>query len=173
MKHFSNVENLNELKKAYRKLAIENHPDHGGDTDTMAEINAEYEKLYAILAAQAENAKAEARGETGHATPDDFKGDDGYREVINALLNVEGIEIELCGAWLWVSGATKEHKTEIKASGCYWAAKKKMWYWRPPEYAAHGNRKSYSMSYIRTKYGSTSIGKGKEKDDDKKKIKAA
>ena len=171
MKHFANIENLNDLKKAFRKLAFEHHPDRGGNADTMAEINAEYEKLYAILAAQAENEQAEKRGETGTATPDDFKGDDGYRAVIEALLAVEGIEIELCGAWLWISGTTREHKDTIKAAGCYWAAKKKMWYWRPPEKAARHNRHSYSMEYIRDKYGSTSISK--KKDDEKKKIKAA
>lgn len=32
-----------ELKKIYRKLSIENHPDRGGDTEKMAQLNAAYE----------------------------------------------------------------------------------------------------------------------------------
>ena len=32
-----------ELKKVYRKLSIENHPDRGGDTDKMQDINNAYE----------------------------------------------------------------------------------------------------------------------------------
>ena len=35
---------LEELKAAYKRLAIDNHPDHGGSTETMQQINGEYEK---------------------------------------------------------------------------------------------------------------------------------
>lgn len=34
-----------ELKKAYRKLAMDNHPDRGGDHSKFAEINAAYDIL--------------------------------------------------------------------------------------------------------------------------------
>ena len=34
-----------ELKKAYRKLAMENHPDRGGDHSKFADINAAYDTL--------------------------------------------------------------------------------------------------------------------------------
>lgn len=30
--YFDNVKNLKELKERYRKLAMENHPDKGGET---------------------------------------------------------------------------------------------------------------------------------------------
>ena len=34
-----------EIRTAYRRLARENHPDKGGDTARMAEINAAYEAI--------------------------------------------------------------------------------------------------------------------------------
>ncbi len=45
IQYFYGINTLPELKKEYYKLAILHHPDKGGDTDTMAEINAEYELL--------------------------------------------------------------------------------------------------------------------------------
>lgn len=48
MKYFNNIHSLTELKKQFRALAIANHPDKGGDTETMQEINAEFDALFAI-----------------------------------------------------------------------------------------------------------------------------
>lgn len=48
MTYFSNIQSLSGLKKQYRTLALANHPDRGGSTETMQKINAEFEKLYKI-----------------------------------------------------------------------------------------------------------------------------
>ena len=34
-----------QIKKAFRKLALKHHPDRGGDADKFKEINAAYEVL--------------------------------------------------------------------------------------------------------------------------------
>ena len=49
MKYFTNCTTLDELKKEFRRLCMAHHPDRGGDTATMAAINAEYEDLFPIL----------------------------------------------------------------------------------------------------------------------------
>lgn len=49
MKYFKNIHSLSELKKQFRTLAIQNHPDKGGDTAVMQEINAEFDAMYQIL----------------------------------------------------------------------------------------------------------------------------
>lgn len=48
MSYFSRITGLAQLKKQYRKLAIENHPDKGGSTEIMQKINAEFDKLFEI-----------------------------------------------------------------------------------------------------------------------------
>lgn len=48
MTYFQNIRSLADLKKEYRRLALEHHPDKGGDTATMQRVNIEFEKLYGI-----------------------------------------------------------------------------------------------------------------------------
>lgn len=49
MKYFKNCNSIEEVKTQYKKLALENHPDRGGDTATMQAINAEYAFAIALL----------------------------------------------------------------------------------------------------------------------------
>lgn len=53
MKYFKNVRSLKDLKAQYRKLALENHPDAGGDIEKMKAVNAEYDVLYAVWSRKA------------------------------------------------------------------------------------------------------------------------
>lgn len=46
MNYFKNVNSLSELKSQFRKLVLTNHPDKGGDTETMQVINDQFEKLF-------------------------------------------------------------------------------------------------------------------------------
>lgn len=46
MAYFQNIHSLADLKKEYRRLALQHHPDKGGDTAVMQQVNIEFEKLY-------------------------------------------------------------------------------------------------------------------------------
>ena len=119
MKYFTNCKTIEEAKKLYRRLAMENHPDRGGDLDTMKAINAEYDEFFNTFKAQ-HNAAAKTTGARPiNETPEEF------RQVIDKIINIPGIIIELCGSWIWISGETRAFKDQIKAAGCFWANKKK------------------------------------------------
>lgn len=150
--YFAKVNTLDELKKEYRRLVMLHHPDHGGNTATMQAINAEHDALFDALKAK-HNAEHDAEHQTTE-TPEEF------REIIEALLRMDGVEVELCGSWLWIGGNTRAHKDDLKAAGCRWSSSKKLWYWRHAEDAHRWHRGRSTIGEIRTKYGSQYFGTG-------------
>lgn len=150
MKYFEACTTIDKLRKLYRKLAMENHPDRGGSTEIMKEINAEYDRAFEAMKRKHNTQAASTGSRTINETPEEF------RRVIEKIINIPGIIIELCGSWIWVSGDTRAVKDQLKAAGLFWAKKKGMWYWRSPEDAVH-SRHTKSMEEIRSKYGSTRI----------------
>ena len=53
------------------------------------------------------------------------------RPVVAALQDLPGLQLDIRGTWLWVSGDTYPVKDAIKASGCRWASRKRMWFYKP------------------------------------------
>jgi hypothetical protein len=145
MSYFNNVKDLNDLKKQYYALAKKHHPDVGGDTETM---NNEYEELFEILKSR-HNTAADEQHQTTEAP-------EGFREIVELLLSLDGLNVELCGSWLWIGGDTKKHKDALKAAGCRWCSKKLLWSWHHAEDGIkwHKGQRTQTMSDIRTKYGS-------------------
>lgn len=70
MKYFRNISDLKSLRKEYRILAIKNHPDKGGDTQVMQNINAEFDILYSILL---KTKIIESEKETGTETAQEYR----------------------------------------------------------------------------------------------------
>ena len=40
--YFNNLNTVSEIKYEYRRLCMIHHPDRGGDTETMQDINTQY-----------------------------------------------------------------------------------------------------------------------------------
>lgn len=146
MTYFKDCKTLDDLKKEYRRLAMIHHPDVGGDTETMKAINAEYDRLHNILR-DAHNQQADEHHQTTETAEE-------FRTIIETLLRMDGLEVELCGSWLWIGGNTREHKDELKTAGCRWSSNKKLWYWRHAEDGHRWHKGNKTMAQIRTKYGS-------------------
>lgn len=148
---FDTITSIQNLKKKYRELAYQHHPDHGGDEDMMKRINAEYEKVLVRLQRDGGVKKDASGKEYGHSV------DDGFREIIVKIYNLKGLDIEICGCWIWVSGNTYRFKKELKEAGFFFSGKKKMWYWRPEDAASKKRRGSMDIEDIRMKYGSIGV----------------
>ena len=151
---FKYCQSLEEAKTLYRKLARENHPDLGGDTRTMQAINAEYARFQAEGARSSERTRQQAAHAEGKKTAADYHNLDDVIEAlrvkIEAALNL-GLDVEVCGLWVWVSGDTRPHKEELKAAGFKWAPDKAMWFYPGvPSF----NRQKRSMDEIRNMHGS-------------------
>lgn len=114
MNYFENCQTLEDAKALYKELVKKNHPDIGGDLRTMQEINAEYAKFQANTAytgARKRQQEANAEGKKSAGDYQDLNAvSEALREKIYFALNLAGVEIELMGLWIWLTGNTKEHK---------------------------------------------------------------
>ncbi len=126
-------------KQAHRKACKKYHPDINPAGEEMMKLVNE---AYSIL-----------QDFTGNVREQQTEYGEQLNDALNAILNLSGLFIEICGAWIWVSGNTIAHKNILKASGFKWAHKKKAWYFRPEQYRSKGRGQS-SMDDIREKYGS-------------------
>lgn len=156
MRALRSAQTLNELKQLYRAFALQFHPDHGGSEEGMKAINIEFTRLFAILkdrqndeATRAHDADTWAGHHTTTETPEEFIN------IVEKLNRIPNIVVELCGSWLWISGATWENREALKACGCCWSKPKKMWYWRHDEdFCYKRTGKDVDIDEIRAKYGS-------------------
>jgi hypothetical protein len=147
--HFNHCATVETLKAEYRRLVLIHHPDRGGDEATMKAINAEYTVRLQWIQAHPWSEETEAQ-DAKHDI------DDGYREVINQIVGIDGLNVEICGTWVWVTGETKPAKEVLKAAGFKWAGKKVAWYWHSGEYHKRSKR-LYTMEEIRDLHGSQRI----------------
>lgn len=150
MIYFNNCTTLDQVKQLYRELAKTFHPDRGGDTATMQKINNEYSDAIAAISKGQNLSTEETESEILQA--------EAYREAINKVVNLAGINIEVVGRWIWITGNTYPVKDYIKTAGFFFASKKVAWYFRTDEYKCGNGKKS--LDQIRTKYGSQNIHAG-------------
>lgn len=153
-RYFTNPQTLEELRKEYKRLLKQFHPDNrGGSTEATQEINVEYEELFAILklrATKADDKKA--------AYEYDNKMDELLRAALNAVISIDGIKIEIIGCWIWISGNTYDIKDTLKVAGFRWIAKRKLWAFHSEPFRKK-SKEEKSMDELRTYYGSQTIKK--------------
>jgi hypothetical protein len=144
MVYFEGISTLDDLKRQYRELCKQLHPDCGGSTEAMQDLNAAY--AHALKRVMHEDFTTEA--ETSELL---------YRDKIAAIAHLEGLELEIIGKWLWVSGNTYTHRETLKREGFNFAPVKKVWFYRSLEYRTRTRGEAQDMEQIRSKYGSEKV----------------
>jgi hypothetical protein len=151
--YFSGCQTVEDVKKRYKQLAKENHPDVGGDVEVMKEINAQYQKAL--------------KGQHGstHTGSDGKQHKYNYnetweQEIIDKLgqllaLNMDDADIYLIGIWIWIQGETKQYKEQLKALGCRWHSKNLAWYFKPTGFKSWSSGKG--LDEIANQYGARKV----------------
>lgn len=147
-KFFKDVKSIEDLKAQYKKLAFANHPDRGGKTEDMQQINNEYDELFKRV----KNVHATADGKTYTKKEEQTDVPDNFREIINAIITFN-CKIELCGSWLWVFNAF-HYRNELKALGFFYCSGKKAWAWTDNP---TNNKHKITLEEIRRLHGSEII----------------
>jgi len=155
MKWFKDVKTLDELRLMYRKLALLHHPDRGGSTAAMQEINNEYEILSNRLIL------SNTGFSEGRKSWEEFVSSE-IRDKLNEIIFLEDIIIEIIGSWIWVTGNTRAVKDQLKLHGFKFSPNKQAWYWQTGDYRKL-SRKQFSMDDLRMMYGSDEVEKQRMK----------
>ncbi len=149
MKFFEHVKTLDELRKEYRRLAFIYHPDKGGDTHLMQVLNDQYERLSEKLI-KGNPEFTEGRKEYEMQVSEEI------RDMLDRILFLKGIDIEMIGSWIWITGNTFAVRTTLKSQGFMFSHQKSAWYWHKGEYHKK-NGKLKSLEEIRDFWGSEKV----------------
>lgn len=135
---------IEDIKGAYRRACKMYHPDRNpAGLEMMKLINCAYEALKDYEPSEIEDDVEDGLNLAEH-----------INDALNAVIGL-GLNIEVCGTWIWVSGDTRTHKEVLKEAGFKWAPKKMMWYFAGTK--TKGSRGKWDMDKIRESHGSVNI----------------
>ena len=146
-KYFAGVKTIEELRKRYRELLKQYHPDNGGNEEIMKEINIEYDRLFVILS-------KESKPDGESTTYDQNAENEAFKAVLNQIIGYS-MEIELIGSWIWCFNCYA-YKDRLKELGFKFAPKKKAWTWHYGEFSRY-HKGEIPIDDIRAKYGSQKV----------------
>jgi len=152
IQYFTKCENLQELKQLYYKLALKHHPDRdGGSVEVMQIINNEYEYLSKnLIFDNVEFSDNRKTYETQAATD--------ILEKINLIVNIAGLNIEIIGSWLWITGNTYANRDYLKENGFIFSRPKSAWYFHSGNFRKT-SKKNFSIDDLRYTFGSEKVEK--------------
>jgi len=138
---FRECKSIDEVKAEYKRCVQRWLPreGHAGDSDQLSRAENEYLEI----------SKRPKFQEQSEEVKEEYLG---YPAKVKTLVKL-GLDLEMCGSWLWVGGNTIDHKEQLKELGLRYSPNKKMWYYRP-KWSRSANSTPVDMEFIRKKYGS-------------------
>ena len=152
MMYFKDCKTAEDVKARFKDLAKKLHPDCGGDAEEFKKMMSEYEKAFDRL----KNVHATAEGQTYESKKASQQTAQQFADIITKIIFCEGLHIEICGTWIWVTGNTYQHRETLKAAGFTWSKSKKAWY-NAGEPLQGKRRGRYSLNQIRRMHGSEEV----------------
>lgn len=152
MKYFTDCKTYDETKKKFRRLAMEMHPDHGGNEAEFKAMLNEYESLAGAEWTASYNDFKAKRGFDPKANVDVFA------EMLNVAIRLAAgtkAEIEIVGYWIYVFKSF-EIKDDLKAAGFWFSGKHKAWIYNGSD-KDRKRRTRMSLDDIRALHGSQKI----------------
>lgn len=152
MVYFKNVKSIQELKKKYKELVMQYHPDLNANNTTaiMQEINAEYDMLFAKVKNSFTNSNGEIYEKENLESIEEFK------DIINKIVTFKNCKIEIIGNWIWVSGNTKYYKDILKSLKFNWINNKTAWAYHHEKYFKK-TRNVYTLEDLRKSFNTVDI----------------
>lgn len=132
-----------DVKTAYQRAAFKYHPDRNPSGHSMMQMVNE---AYQVLKDFCGDLTAQGATTEGAGYPAALS------DALNAIIGLDGLAIEICGAWVWVDGETYRHRKALKEADFRFAGKKKRWYFRPEDWKS-SSKGSFDMDDIRERYG--------------------
>lgn len=152
------------LKSRYRLLAMQYHPDHGGDTATMQEIIAAYEaELKAMNGVKYVGTDNKERTYYYNAEVE--------REImgkIDELLRAKlprTVNILILGTWVWVEGTDKddmETREKLTTAKMRWNPERQAWSWHDPRQGKYRPNPRVSFEDMKSMFNAIEVDRSAE-----------
>jgi len=89
------IKDLDQLKKQYFLLSKKYHPDAGGTNEQFVQLKNEYDKL--------RDAILKGANLTDEQKKNEIEIDEALQTIVDNIINIDDINIEVIGKWIWVS----------------------------------------------------------------------
>ena len=149
-KWFRDCKTAEEGKALYHTLAKKYHADNNGDENILKEINVEFKTWWKEF----KNIHQTTEGHT--YTKENNENIEAFMDILSKLSRHQGLKVDLCGSWLWISGNTFPVRESLKAYGCQWSVSKKKWFWAA-DVKQKAGRGHYSEEQITRRHGRVEI----------------